>query len=155
MSKIVLLISLVAILFNAYAKVDTIYVNSLEEFEKSLLNETVEVQPIQHKIRYNTLSDYELRRSNGLIAGGIALIVTGASILPGGTTISILGFAFEEGPIGVLGVGVFAAGVAGIAGGVKMIHKGKRIRRRGRRFSFNPSINPLEKTYGANLSLQF
>lgn len=151
MNKIVLLISFAAILFSAYAKVDTIYVNSLEEFEKSLLGETVEIETL----KFQPVSDYELRRSNGLIAGGVALIITGASILPGGTAISILGFAFEEAPIGVFGMGIFAAGVAGVAGGVKMIHKGKRIRQGAQRFTVNPVVNPLENSYGANLSFSF
>lgn len=159
MNKIVLLITLAAIFFSAYAKVDTIYVNSLEEFEKSLLDGTVEIPTIQYDIQYETQynnhSEYNLRRSNGLIAGGITLIALTGGAVPTGAMVGVIGLAFEEGSVVLLGTGILASGVVGIVGGIKMIGRGKQIRRQNRRLSFDPYINPLENSYGANLSFSF
>lgn len=156
MKQIVLLISFAAILFSTCAEVDTIYVNSLEEFEKSL---TPEMTNTSVPVQYGNLSDSDRRRSNLLYAGGTYVLLNGVGLLPAGATVGFIGLVVDEEDtvhgLVVLGGGMIALGVVGIVGGVKMIRKGRAIRYRDRRVSFNPYINPLGDSYGANLSFSF
>lgn len=156
MKSVVLLVSLAAFLFNAYSKVDTIYVNSLEEFKKGLIVE--DVKP-QLSINSGYLSEEDRRRSKLLYIGGTSTIVTGVGLLPAGATVGFIGMVVDEYDtihgLVVLGSGMMVIGVVGIVGGIKMIRKGKQIRRRNRVLSFAPCINPLENSYGANFSFSF
>lgn len=156
MNKFILLTLFAATFFRVCAKVDTVYVNSLEEFERGLtLEEIKSPQPVQ----YSYLSESDRRRSNLLSVGGTYVIINGVGLLPAGATVGFIGLVVDEYEtlygLVALGGGMMALGVVGIVGGVKMIRKGKQIRRQNRRLSFNPYINPLENSYGANFSFQF